>query len=482
MLPFFPPPLTGEGVGGVKVSSMEAFPRWIIILIVLIVVARLAAVMSRRFGLPAVTIQLLIGVLLGPSLLNLLGSPIILGTWGSPSRSPVHSILKILAEIGLIQLMFLAGLEVDWRELKKILKLSFSVGTWGFVLTAVSVAIITRVFVDRWSEALAVSAIVSASSFGTSIYYFSEMKILGSRAAVMASGAAILSGLLAILLMIGSQATNYAMIYGPSKMAIAVSWFLGKLIMFFAVAYFLTSRFLKLVAKTGFGRNVPRPACGGIGGVKGHNMKENYITGKPRPVARELPKRPRQMLIGYLLLVASLYAWAAMHFGSFAAVGVASLGGALIGMSNLGVKEKIAKGFESILASIPLGILFMVIGMEVNLKAAEGSFIFLAVLLAAVVGAKLIGYWIATNKGYQSLRERVLIMFGVLPQGEMGILIAAYLFSRGLVSPSSFNAVIIVVIVLTMLTPIVMKVAQIKFNFQVNVAPSFTGGEERHRR
>ncbi len=424
---------------------MEAFPRWIIILIVLIVVARLAAVMSRRFGLPAVTIQLLIGVLLGPSLLNLLGTPIILGTWGSPSRSPVHSILKILAEIGLIQLMFLAGLEVDWRELKKILKLSFSVGTWGFVLTAVSVAIITRVFVDRWSEALAVSAIVSASSFGISIYYFSEMKILGSRAVVMASGAAILSGLLAILLMIGSQATNYAMIYGPSKMAIAVSWFLGKLIMFFAVAYFLTSRFLKLVARTGF------------------------------------KKRPRQMLIGYFLLVASLYAWAAMHFGSFAAVGVASLGGALIGMSNLGVKEKIAKGFESILASIPLGILFMVIGMEVNLKAAEGSFIFLAVLLAAVVGAKLIGYWIATNKGYQSLRERVLIMFGVLPQGEMGILIAAYLFSRGLVSPSSFNAVIIVVIALMMLTPIVMKVAQIKFNIQVNVAPSFTGGEERHR-
>ena len=409
---------------------MEAFPRWIIILIVLIVVARLAAVMSRRFGLPAVTIQLLIGVLLGPSLLNLLGSPIILGTWGSPSRSPVHSILKILAEIGLIQLMFLAGLEVDWRELKKILKLSFSVGTWGFVLTAVSVAIITRVFVDRWSEALAVSAIVSASSFGISIYYFSEMKILGSRAVVMASGAAILSGLLAILLMIGSQATNYAMIYGPSKMAIAVSWFLGKLIMFFAVAYFLTSRFLKLVARTGF------------------------------------EKRPRQMLIGYLLLVASLYAWAAMHFGSFAAVGVASLGGALIGMSNLGVKEKIAKGFESILASIPVGILFMVIGMEVNLKDAEGSFIFLAVLLAAVVGAKLIGYWIATNKGYQSLRERVLIMFGVLPQGEMGILIAAYLFSRGLVSPSSFNAVIIVVIALTMLTPIVMKLVSTEFRVQ----------------
>ena len=80
---------------------------------------------------------------------------------------------------------------MDWRELKKILKLSFSVGAWEFLLTAVSVAIVTRMFVDRWSEALAMSAILSVSSFGISIYYFSEMKILGSRAAILVSGAAI---------------------------------------------------------------------------------------------------------------------------------------------------------------------------------------------------------------------------------------------------------------------------------------------------
>ena len=170
---------------------MDAFPHWIIILIVVIVLARMAVFLARRFGLPSTSVLLLIGILLGPSVLNLLEAPMVLGTWGSPSSGPLHSALKILAEIGLIQLMFLAGLEVDWRELKKILKLSFSVGTWGFGLTAVSVAIITRVFVDRWSEALAVSAIVSASSFGISIYYFSEMKVLGSRVTIIVSGAAI---------------------------------------------------------------------------------------------------------------------------------------------------------------------------------------------------------------------------------------------------------------------------------------------------
>jgi len=347
----------------------------------------------------------------------------VLGTWGSPSSGPLHGVLKILAEIGLIQLMFLAGLKVDWRELKKILKLSFSVGTWGFLLTAVSVSIITRVFVDRWSEALAMSAIMSASSFGISIYHFSEMKILESRVAAVVSGAAILSGLLAILLMIAGQATNYAATYGAFKMAVAVSWFLGKVVMFFAIAYFLTSRFLKLASK-------------------------------PGPL-----KRPRQMFIGYLLLVAALYAWAAMHFGSFAAVGVASLGGGLLGVSTLEVKEKIAKGFDSFLASIPVGILLVAIGIGVNVNAVQNPILLLVVLLIVVIGAKLIGAWIATRKGLHPLGERAPIMIGNLPQGEMGVLIAAYLFSRGLVNPLQFSAAIIVVVALTMITPLLLKIA-----------------------
>jgi Kef-type K+ transport system membrane component KefB len=147
----------------------------------------------------------------------------------------------------------------------------------------------------------------------------------------------------------------------------------------------------------------------------------------------------------------------------------------LLAASNPEVKEKVAKGFESTLASILLGILFLVIGMEMNLKAAEGSIILLTVLLVVVVGAKLVGVLIAGHRADESSSDRLLITIGILPQGEMGILIAAYLFSRGLVDPSSFNWAVIVVVVLTMITPIVMMVGQIRSNIHVNVAPSFTG-------
>jgi len=409
---------------------MQTFTQLTVFLILVILLARAAVLLSNRFDLSSVPIQLLVGILLGPSLLNLLGAPIVLGTWGSISPNLLHSVLKILAEIGLIQLMFLSGLQTDWRRWKTDLKLIFSLSGWSFVLTAVGILIVVRWFVDRWTEAFAVSAIMAAVSFGISVHNFNEMKLLGSRAANIVLGAAALSGLLAILLMIASQATHYALLYGAFKMTLAVSWFVGKLIMFFAIAYFLTSRFLNRIAKTAF------------------------------------EKRPRQTLIGYLLLVAALYAWGAMHFGSFAAVGVSSLGGGLLGISKFGLKEKVAGGLGSSLTSLPVGVLFVVLGMEANFKGVEGNIIFLAVLLATVLGTKLIGGRIAARKAFESSRERALIMFGALHQGEMGMLIGAYLFSRGLLNPTQFNLAIIVVVILTILTPFLLRMTPVEYNVQ----------------
>ena len=401
---------------------MQESAHLIISLILIILLARVAVFLSNRFGLPSISFQLLAGILIGPSLLNFLEAPIVVGTWGSISPSLLHSILKIIAEIGLIQLMFLAGLRIDWHEFKADLKPIFSLSLLGFILTAMVVAIVVQVFVGRWIEGVSIAAIMATGSLGISVYHFDETGLLKSRTANMVLGSAIATGLFAILLMIAGQAMNYASNYGVFRMTIAVSWFMAKLIMFFAIAYFLASRFLRLITRTGF------------------------------------QKRPLQAFIGYLLLVAALYAWGAMHFGSFAAVGVASLGGGLLGMTNLGLKEKIAGGFGSSLTSLPMGILFVVLGMEANFKGIEKDALLVVLLLLTVAATKLLGSLLATRKGYESMGERFQIMVGGLPQGEIGILIAAYLFSRGLVNASEFNMVISVVVLLTMISPMLMKI------------------------
>ncbi len=398
---------------------MEAFSHWIIILISIIVLSRLAALVGRRFGISVVTVQLLTGILLGPSVLNLAGVPIILGTWGSPSSGQLQTVLKILGEIGLIQLMFVAGLRVDWLRLRRMVKPSFSPGTWGFILTATGVAIISRAFTDRWAETLALGAIMGASSFGISVYSIGDLKLLGSQAGDVTIGAAIASSLLAVFLMIASLTLNYWTLFGGFKALVAVSWFLGKLIMFFAIAYFLISRFLKLAGKN--------------------------------------QKRPWRMLVGSLLLIAAIYGWAAMHFGSFAAVGVASLGGALLGISRTGLKDKIEQEFQSVLGSLPVGLLLIVLGMEVNLRGIGVSVSFFVVLCGVVISAKWLGCWVVMRKRAEPACDKSLIMFGTLPQGEMGILLAAYLFSRGLVTPHQFNIAILVVLILTICAPVLMK-------------------------
>ncbi len=400
---------------------MEQFTQLIVVLASIILLAKATALLGRHFGVPSVSAQLLVGICLGPSLLNLLEAPVILGSWGSVGPTFLHSGLKIFAEIGLIQLMFLAGSQIDWNQLRTKLKPIFSIGVGGFVFGAAAAVCVARLFTDRWAEALGVRAIVASSSFGISAYNLSEMGLLGSKVSNISAGAAVLSGSLAILLMIGSLAANYAASFGIFKMVIALSWFMGKLVMFFAIAYFLTSRFLKLSARTG------------------------------------LRKSPWQMLIGYLLLVAAIYAWAAMHFGGFAAVAVASLGGALLSMSPFEMKQKIGKAFGSGPASLLMGVLFVAMGMELNLREARGQGLWLIVLLVTVAASKLIGVWLSSRKDSESLRERRLFMSGALPQGEVGILIAAYLFSRGLVNPAEFNISIILVVVLTMIAPVLMR-------------------------
>jgi Kef-type K+ transport system membrane component KefB len=402
---------------------MQAFIQLTLFLILIILLSRAAILLSKRFDLPATSFQLLFGVLIGPSLFNLLESPVLLGTWGSIPPTFLHSVLKILAEVGLIQLMFLAGLQTDWFKLKANLSFISRVSLWSFLLTSIGIVLLSVWFVDRWPEAMALSAILAASSFGITIHNLKEMEMLDSEVGNLVSGAAIGSGLLSVLLMIASHTANYSLQFGFFKGIVAVSWFVGKLVMFFAISYFLTSRFLNRIGKAGF------------------------------------EKRPRQTLIGYLLLVAALYAWGAMHFGSFAAVGVASLGGALLGISDLGLKEKMTKGFGSVSVLLPIGVLVVILGMEVNLKEVGGHLVFLSMLLATVLGTKWMGVRIATRTGLGLSRVRWSLLFGGLHQGELGMLIAAYLFSRGLLNPSQFTMAITVVVILTILSPILMRMA-----------------------
>ena len=397
--------------------------RTVIFIVALILLARFALFLSRQFGLPTTSLHLTAGILLGPTFLNFLGFPITLGTWGSPSPTPLHGVLKTLAEIGLIQIMFLGGLRTDWAEVKRRLQPIFLTVATGSVLIAVGVTLITHWYVGRWGEALALGAIMTASSFGISAFTFGEMGLLRSRPVGIVLGSAAMNGVLSLLVMITGLAVNYAAAYGVFRMAIAVSWFVMTLVMFLAIAYFLLSCYIRR-AETGF------------------------------------TKRPGQILTGYLLLVAILYAGSSIYFGGFAAVFVASLGGALMSTSKVGLREKVEKGLSSLPALLPVTTFLVVFGMEVNLKAPSGRFLFLGSLFAIVLTGRLIGSTLSAGQQIIPPFDRLVTAVGSLSQGEMGMMIAAYLFSRGLIIPPIFNLAIILMVLVTILAPILLRLVK----------------------
>ncbi|HEY5900987.1 MAG TPA: cation:proton antiporter, partial [Anaerolineales bacterium] len=105
---------------------MSSFLQLAILLSIILISAKLAGYLSVRLGQPSVLGELLVGILLGPSLLDLLHLPFISKGLGVT--------ISELAELGVLLLMFLAGLELHLSELTRNLRPSAFAGILGVVL------------------------------------------------------------------------------------------------------------------------------------------------------------------------------------------------------------------------------------------------------------------------------------------------------------------------------------------------------------
>ena len=122
----------------------------LLLLVIIIVVAKLAGAISNRFGQPAVFGEIGVGLILGPTVLDLLGLPIFSSAVAHGAAEAEHpSLLGVvtdLADIGVILLMFVAGMETDLERLKKVGKVAFSSAVGGVALPMAGGMAIARMF------------------------------------------------------------------------------------------------------------------------------------------------------------------------------------------------------------------------------------------------------------------------------------------------------------------------------------------------
>src|SRR5215510_3729412 len=114
---------------------MSHFLQLLLLLSFAVAAAKLAGTIATRMGQPAVFGEILVGLLLGPTFLNILGLPLF-----APAEAPgaahagLESIMRDLSEIGVLLLMFVAGLETDLVQMRRVGKVAFWSAFGGVLL------------------------------------------------------------------------------------------------------------------------------------------------------------------------------------------------------------------------------------------------------------------------------------------------------------------------------------------------------------
>ena len=219
------------------------FLNFILALTLIIVAAKLSGYVSVRLGQPSVLGELLAGIILGPTLLNMFGWPLFHGD------HLVSEVVTMMAELGVILLMMLAGLELNLEDLARSGKVSAMAGTLGVIVPLIFGAGTALLFGAEVESAIFIGLTLSATSVSISAQTLLELNVLRTRVGLTMLGAAVFDDILVIL------ALSLAVILlsdtggGLASIVITLLKMIGYLVGATAVGLFLVPRFIAWIER-----------------------------------------------------------------------------------------------------------------------------------------------------------------------------------------------------------------------------------------
>jgi len=388
---------------------MSSFLQLALVLSILITAAKTGGWISFRLGQPSVLGELLVGIILGPTFVNILGLPFLTNPY---LPDTIHD----LAELGVMLLMFLAGLELHLTDMIKSGKAAALAGTLGVVAPLILGAAMHFYFPIPLEEAVFLGLILSATSVSISAQTLMELQALRSRVGITLLGAAVFDDILVVLGL--SVFSAIALSDG--------STFLG-------VASVILMMLLYL----------------GIGSAVGFLLI-------PKAIQKIVTEPISQGLISLTLICILIYGWSAEVLGNMAAITGSFLVGLIFAQSPQ--KKRIEEGISSIAYGFLVPIFFINIGLQANLGEliGPGFWMFLVMSILAIV-SKIIGSGTGAVIGGFTRREALRLGIGMISRGEVGLIVASVGIAHGIISQMIFSAVIGVVIVTTILTPPLLR-------------------------
>jgi len=193
-------------------------------LVIILLAAKAAGYLSTRLGQPAVLGELIVGVLLGPSLIDILHLPFT----GNPSLGVT---LSELSELGVLLLMFIAGLELHLRELTTHRKVSLLASLGGLLLSIGLGWGAGRGFGMSNTAALLLGLALAATSVSISARTLMELGMLRSRVGLSLLGAAVVDDILSILAF-----SIFLAIYSGNGGIAGLAWIVLRMVIFLSIA------------------------------------------------------------------------------------------------------------------------------------------------------------------------------------------------------------------------------------------------------
>jgi Kef-type K+ transport system membrane component KefB len=173
---------------------MSNFLQLVAILIIILFAAKLAGYLSTKLKQPSVFGELLVGVLLGPSLLDITHL-------GFVTNTHLGDVIYEFGEIGVLLLMFLAGLELHIKDLTKNTRAALFAGVLGVVVPVGSGLLFGEWLGYDFNHALFLGLTLGATSVSISAQVLIELKVLRSKVGLGLLGAAVFDDILVILLL-----------------------------------------------------------------------------------------------------------------------------------------------------------------------------------------------------------------------------------------------------------------------------------------
>ncbi|MBP1926905.1 Kef-type K+ transport system membrane component KefB [Sedimentibacter acidaminivorans] len=390
---------------------MENGSKFILDLILILGVTNIGGLLSAKLKQPSVLGQILAGLIIGPALLNLV----------EPSN-----FISNFAEIGVILLMFMAGMETNIMEMKKSAGSSTVIALAGMIVPfALGFLTIKLVFKNEGMyQAVYSGVILTATSISITVQTLRELGKLKDRTGVNIMGAAIaddIGGIILLTLVVGmSDPVN-----GSSPLMVIL-----KVIVFFVIIL-LSAKVIKQFMS------------------KYSSKLAYYIT--PSSIA---------------LISCLIFAYLAEMFDMAAIIGAYSAG--LI-FSIIPNSRKIELELNTICYVVFTPVFFANIGLGVSFENISSVIFPTIVITIVAIISKVLGAGLGAKLAKFTTRESLQIGIGMIPRGEVAIITANLGRNAGMINDRIFTAIVIMSIVTSVVTPILLKKS---YGVKVNTSKS----------